>query len=200
MNKNKKIVFGLGTGRCGTMSLSELLSHQKNSIISHELGGLPWLSWKKDKNKFTFFMNKVLDRRCSFVGDVSFYSLPYWKEILNLGLETKFVIIKRDKKETIDSYMKKTINQNPFMSHDGTVWRHYEWDHCYPKMLSENKERAISMYYDYYYEMCKEIPNELAYWIDTKDLNNKEASLDLLNWCGFEKPEFMIMKKNKGKK
>ena len=61
MKKNKKIIFGLGTGRCGTMSLSKLLSHQKNSIISHELGGLPWLSWKKDKNfKFSATRKKIL--------------------------------------------------------------------------------------------------------------------------------------------
>jgi len=39
----RKLIIGLGTGRCGTMSLSKLLSMQENTIVSHETGTpLPW--------------------------------------------------------------------------------------------------------------------------------------------------------------
>ena len=32
----KQLIIGLGTGRCGTVSLSELLTSQKNTTVSHE--------------------------------------------------------------------------------------------------------------------------------------------------------------------
>ena len=34
---NKKVILGIGTGRCGTVSLSHLLNKQKDSRFSHEL-------------------------------------------------------------------------------------------------------------------------------------------------------------------
>lgn len=200
MNKDKKIIFGLGTGRCGTMSLSRLLSYQENSIVSHELGGLPWLSWEKQEGLFKTFIGNIFNRQSRFIGDVSFYSLPYWKNIVNLDPKSKFIIIKRDKDETVKSYMKKTNGRNHWIQHDGSKWRKDVWDKCYPKFETENKEEALELYYEHYYKMCEQIPNELTYWIDTEDLNNKEKCLEMLKWCGFEEPKYAIMKKNEGKK
>jgi len=196
----KKIIFGLGTGRCGTMSLANLLNFQEDCLMTHELGGLPWLSWKVNEREFQYFFKKVLNRKELFVGDVSLYSLPYWKNILKFNSESKFVIIKRDKNETISSYMKKTSGQNPFMEHDGSRWKHYEWDRCYPKMNCANKETAISLYYDYYYELCKEIPKDKAFWISTSDLNVEDKCFEMLKFCGFQNPRFKIFKKNEGDK
>ena len=40
----KKIIFGLGTGRCGTVSLSHLLNEQSNAYFTHERPFLmPWV-------------------------------------------------------------------------------------------------------------------------------------------------------------
>lgn len=195
----RKIIFGLGTGRCGTMSLASLLNSQKNSRFTHELGGLPWLSWKRDIGRFTQFSTKILDSGERFIGDVSFYSLPYWKDIDSLGYEAKFIILKRDKKETIASYTKKTIGQNPFMKHDGVKWKHYEWDKCYPKMNAKDKEEAISLYYEHYYELCMQIPEDKRFLIKTEELNDEAKSLDMLRWCGFVDPFFVAFKKNRGK-
>jgi hypothetical protein len=196
MKNNKKIIFGLGTGRCGTMSLSYLLNHQKNSSFSHELGGHALLPWKRDISQFKPFFGNILRRNADFVGDVSFYSLPYWEDILDFDSESKFVILKRNKQQTIESYIKKTKGQNPLMNHDGKKWVHYEWDKCYPKMEAKNKLEAISMYYDFYYEKCLEIPQESCHWIKTNDLNNPKKVIDLLKWCGFQDPEFVKFKKN----
>jgi hypothetical protein len=44
----KNTIIGLGTGRCGSMSLTNLLSFQGNCLVSHEIGGRPWLPWKRD--------------------------------------------------------------------------------------------------------------------------------------------------------
>jgi hypothetical protein len=196
----KKVIFGLGTGRCGTMSLANLLNFQEDCLMTHELGGLPWLPWEISEKDFQYFFTRVLNRRQTFVGDVSLYSLPYWRKILEYNPESKFIIIKRDKSATIESYIKKTEGQNPFMKHDGTKWRHYEWDRCYPKMNCKSKEEAISLYYDYYYDLCLKIPEDSAFWISTNDLNNENRCLEMLEFCGFDAPRFKIFKKNEGGK
>ena len=195
----KKIIFGLGTGRCGTMSLANLLNLQENSVFTHELGGLPWLPWKKDNGRFEAFSSRIVNRNSDFVGDVSFYSLPYWREIESLGFETKFIILKRNKKDTVKSYMNKTNGENPFMDHDGTIWRHYEWDKCYPKMKACFKEEAVALYYDYYYDLCEQIPQDKCFWINTEDLNQEDNCKQVLKWCGFKNPKFIIFKKNESK-
>jgi hypothetical protein len=37
-----RLVIGCGTGRCGTMSLANLLDSQDNAWVTHELMQLPW--------------------------------------------------------------------------------------------------------------------------------------------------------------
>lgn len=194
----KNIIFGLGTGRCGTMSLANLLNFQEDCLMTHELGGLPWLPWEVNERDFQYFFTRVLNRKETFVGDVSLYSLPYYKNILAHNSESKFIIIKRDKNETISSYMKKTKGQNPFMNHDGTKWNHYEWNKCYPKMNCTNKEDAISLYYDRYYELCQQLPQDKCFWLATPELNDENRCLEMLRFCEFDAPRFKIFKKNEG--
>lgn len=43
-----QIVFGLGTGRCGTKSLARLLNHQKRAQVFHEIHG-PNLAWQQSE-------------------------------------------------------------------------------------------------------------------------------------------------------
>ena len=192
----KKIIFGLGTGRCGTMSLSNLLSYQDDCLISHELGGLPWLTWSPSTS-LEPFLDKINTRSESFVGDVSFYSLPYASVLMSRYSDVKFVILKRDKEETIKSYIKKTQGRNHWMPHNGSKWRLDIWDRCYPKFDVKTKEEALSCYYDHYYDLCQQLPQDKCFWLNTEDLNSREKSIKMLEFCGFRNPKFNIYKKNK---
>ena len=111
--------------------------------------------------------------------------------------DIRFVILKRDKKETIKSYMKKTQGRNHWMVHDGSVWSLDIWDRCYPKFDTKTKEEALSRYYDHYYELCQQLPQNKCFWLNTEDLNNKEKSEQMLKFCGFSNPKFNIFLKNK---
>ena len=194
----KTLIIGLGTGRCGSMSLSKLLNLQKESKITHELEQLSRLPWEFDRARFYQYVNFLLARDESFVGDISFYLLPYVDEIRNLFPEVKFIILQRNKKETIDSYLKKTNGRNHWMHHNGGTWSiDLVWDSCYPKFAVDTKEQALSMYYDSYYNSCRKI--ESCFWIKTEDLNNEQRCLEMLEFCGFEEPIWEKSHKNKGK-
>ncbi len=126
---NKQWIFGLGTGRCGSMSLANLLSFQKDCLISHELGGRPMLSWDGNGD-LSKFLKTINSRRDRVIGDVSFYLLPYANKLLGNLTDVKFIILKRDKKATIDSYLKKSEGRNHWIDHNNTKWRSKVWDRC----------------------------------------------------------------------
>ena len=194
---NKKYVFGLGTGRCGTVSLSNLLNFQQHSNITHEFGA-PFIPWKVDNRKINMLIENIKNRDCILSGDVSFYLLPYANVILEALPNAKFIIIQRDKQETIDSYIKKTKGYNQFNSHDGSRWQFTPWDQCYPNMEGKTKEESVSKYYDLYYRECRKIEQDICFWINTKDLNNKNKMFELLDWLEIDDKKYDIFNMNKG--
>ena len=196
---SKRLIFGLGTGRCGTMSLANLLNYQDDCNVSHELNGSPWLSWEPSTNDLDIFVNKIMNRRESIVGDVSFYSLPYANILMDRYDDVRFVILKRNKEETIKSYMKKTEGRHHWLNHDGSVWQLDHWDRCYPKFDIENRKSAIIEYYDLYYRLCEELPQDKCFWLKTPELNDVGKCLEMLEFCGIEKPRFKMFKKNRGR-
>lgn len=189
---NKNVIIGLGTGRCGTVSLSKLLNAQKNSYFSHEWGGAH--AWNSYFNKFSSYIDHM---QYEFCGDVAFYNLPYVSSILELYPNAKFIILKRDKNETIKSYMNKTKETNHWEFHDGKKFKYCDWDHCYPKFEARDKSEAIGMYWEYYYKECSKINPKNCFYISTDELNDEKKCLELLNWCGFTKPIYRLSHFNK---
>jgi len=197
---DKQTIFGLGTGRCGTTTLSQMLTHQKSSNVSHELGGaIPFLPWKKHRPSLINFLHRIIKRKEVYVGDISFYLLPYISDIIDIFPNSKFIVLKRDKQETISSYIKKTEGRNHWMNHDGRKWNLDVWDRCYPKYNVDNKFDAISNYYDEYYETCDKIKNDNFFFLNTEDLNNKSRSFEVFEFCGYKEYEFLKIRANKNK-
>jgi len=161
----KKFIFGLGTGRCGTVSLSTLLDSQPDSLILHEgrpldrsakAVRLPHLPWEPDRKLLQRKLADYRSRPYSVVGDVAFYYLPYVHHIQRLHPDAYFVCMKRDKDETVRSYLKKTARRNHWIEHDGSEWiKDPRWDPCYPKYDLENKVAAIGRYWDDYYAISE---------------------------------------------
>ena len=106
---NRNIIFGLGTGRCGTVSLSRILNWQEESNFTHEMPSNK-IPWKKDEEKFGHYLSIIKSRRHRFVGDVASYYLPYCESIFeNKG---KVIILKRERQEVIESFQRKAPSLN----------------------------------------------------------------------------------------
>lgn len=164
-SQTNSIVIGLGTGRCGTVSLSKFLSAQAHCAVTHEGGGPPpakeWvMPWEPDAQKMHRFIDTVIaprfDHDVVISGDVASYYLPYVDALLRDfdQCDIKFVCLKRDRTETVKSFAKWTEanNQNHWMAHDGDHWKlNPTWDAAYPTYDSESKEQALGRYWDDYY-------------------------------------------------
>lgn len=131
------IIIGLGSGRSGTLSLTELLNVQPDTICFHELNAScvrfsgtprPILNTINefggivdggDPSMLTvdFTLSDLTVRTYDSlrsmspvrrIGDVSFYYLSYVEEIAEQREDVRFICLKRDRSATIKSWSRKS--------------------------------------------------------------------------------------------
>lgn len=149
------LAIGLGTGRCGTSSLSRALSEACGREISHERR--PLLAWDAGRSEVFAHLDRLGDGG-PFFGDVAFYYLPHVETILawgeSRGVRVRLVCLQRDREATVESYRRKVrpYRANHWMNHDGRRWRRSPaWDPCYPKLdHCRGLGEAIGAYWDLY--------------------------------------------------
>lgn len=197
------VILGIGTGRCGTVSLARLLDAQPGVICTHEdQPYLPWhFNWENEADWEAFHIHVARFRqkqsKAKMVGDVAFYWLPYLHEMLSSFPGLKVICLKRDRDETIASYMKKTRGRNHWMPHDGSQWRlDPTWDPCYPKYPdAQTKEEAIGRYWDDYYRTAERWaqhwPDQVRIF-DMDVLNSEEGQDQIFDFLGLKEHVHML--------
>ena len=190
INEPEKIVYGIGTGRCGTESLASLLKKQKLSKITHERYRW-WLGWEHSESHVdTMLVREIkeLDKDFVLYGDVAFAWLPYIPYIWRLKPEAKVVCLKRKKEDTVKSWLKTPYNH--WQVHDGTKYPYGYWSRAFPKFdPSSNREKAVENYWNMYYERAEvlQFTNPYNFRIfDLNVLNSLEGQKSLLNFVGIE--------------
>lgn len=198
-----KIVLGLGTGRCGTVSLSNLLDLQKNTTCKHEPVGHRATFKVTNKSKNIVLEELKSRRRDKIIGAVALNYLYYLKPIVEIYKDVHVISIFRDKESVVKSYLKKmrqnNRNANHWMKHDGKKWTLDKWDKCYPKFNVKSIEEAIEKYYDYYYKTLDDLANRLKvsyHKLQTNELNDPKAVKLLLHKIGYKNPTYKKIKKN----
>jgi len=208
----KKVIFGLGSGRCGTASLAYLLNDQKDAFIGHEMPPvLPWDTSDLTGLQFRWDQMQHQSHLYSMVGDVGIYYLPYIPTLIrshdsipfiNQNYVIKFIILQRDRKEVINSFMKKFIrqNNNPLQTEKapGTVVD--EWDECFPKYDGVTLRDAVGMFYDDYYKESERLSllhPDIVSIFPVDNLNTEEGVLQILDFVGVDDPRILVsIKKN----
>lgn len=190
------LVFGLGTGRSGSTTLTHLLMQQKGVYAAHE--HRPLLPWEGGEQTVRWHMTRMLllARRYSVVADVSHWWLPYVEEIEKLAPAARFVGLRRDKAETVASFLKikgggRPGSINHWMEHDGVAFRRNPWDVCYPSYAASSVEEAIGLYWDGYYRLFEEKaaarPDRMRLF-DISELATETGREGILRFCGVPDP------------
>lgn len=174
------IIIGLGTGRCGTLSLSKILTLQ-GCTVTHEIRPLP--KWDLSN------LDQIIDRikkydinDNEYCGDVCSGYLNYVEAIYEtLGNKVRFICLERDKKQNIESWIKKTKNKN-YWSKRGS---RDVWSHMFPKYDSKDKEECLNMYWEEYHKKTNDLEEKISVFkkIKTEQLNDKSSILDILKFC-----------------
>lgn len=178
-------VFGLGTGRCGTFSLARLLDIQKGAYVTHEHGPcLPWLlNEARVKRKINDIKSRI-DKGHIIVGDVALFNLKSAEMLLDTFPAIRFVILKRDKIQTIKSWQVKWRNKyNRFR------YKKSKWELCFP-YYNLPLYSALTRYYDEYYNETLRLMETYPYnfkYFDINCLNNFEGVKSIFDFCGISK-------------
>lgn len=151
-------------------------------------------------------------QQVNLIGDIAYYYLSYVDDLLQIAPECVFVCIRRDREQTISSWLKKSaikrwpslwladrlkswLTRTPFYTeynywqvHDGSRWKQDPvWDSCFPKFEAASKKEAIGMYWDYYYLEAEKLqqrhPDRFRVF-DVTELSNPEGQKRILLFIG----------------
>jgi hypothetical protein len=168
------IVFGLGTGRCGTQGLVNVFNTLvKEEIISGEVtmhregSKIPWEKSyappPQAADLLSDLMFSEIEDSKGIYGDVASYHLPYVPYYMDYyaNSNVRFIALQRDREETIDSYMHWTPDTNSWMDHDNSLWSPWHWDKSYPSYnYASSKREALGLFYEDYYSRCEMYSND----------------------------------------
>jgi len=191
------LIIGLGTGRCGTQSLSRFLSNQPGMIVLHEgtIDGHDHpFRWQDDHDRVRSWVEGLpgLLGHPAYCGDVGMYFLPYCEFLIALDPGIRFVCLERDRAEVIESFVRHTPGRHPWMHHDGSHWRiDPVWDAVYPKFDEPDKCRAVGLYWDLYHAEVSRLvechPDKVRRF-PTDSLNSREGRTAILDFVGYRGP------------
>jgi len=192
---NKQLIISIGTGRCGSVSLSKFLSAQDNVSVLHE-GRLDsqkirkLIKWENDEGNLFEWLEFLLSLDGhKFVGDTGMYYLPYIERIIDKYPEVKIIVMERNKEEVVKSYIKKTKGRNHWFNHDGKEWeKDDKWDPCYPKYDVSNKQEALENYWEDYKNQTDNLilkfPEKIKKWT-IQALNTTSGKNEILNFLNY---------------
>lgn len=181
------LIIGLGTGRCGTLSLATLLDRQPAAHVTHER----WhrhTAWTGSLAVVDQAIGQMLSENTTLTGDVAHYYLPYVPHIARRVPQARFVCLERNREEVIESFLHKIGRGHRWLEHDGSHWQTDPvWDKCFPKYPITDRRRAIARYWDEYAEharhLAETLPDRFRIF-PTETLNTESGQQTLLAFAG----------------
>jgi len=198
-----KMIFGCGTGRCGTWTLSKILAAQPDVASKHEGVPLPWVT---DKNIFWERLGGLLINIDSpIIASVSYVWINYIGLIMGNIKDPKCICLKRPKNEVVESFM----NHSPFNNHwtdPGSL--HWDPNHDVDTNLSYQwpaydlpKKEAIGAYWDEYYAhadyLADRYPDNFVVVELDYALNIRSGQQQMLSFVGIKEKSQVVLLNHK---
>jgi len=131
-----QVVLGLGTGRCGSTSLTALLASVEESCCTHE--NPPLIFWTPQQEQVQFHMKRlaILADYFSLVCDVSHWWLNVLDSFFTNFPAGKIIGLIRDVDECVESFMTTRghgwESWNHWVPYGNGIWIAHLWDPTYP--------------------------------------------------------------------
>lgn len=149
-----RVMFGLGTGRCGTATLAALIQLQAGGSGGHERLGhrVAWSGGEREIDVVSRMLEDELAAGARLVGEVGFYYLPYLTRLRARFPAARFIVLQRERAATIASFLDKTVDKSNHWAPTPRFARHARWSRCFPTYPAGlDKAKAIGRYWDEYY-------------------------------------------------
>lgn len=131
-----RLVLGLGSGRCGSTSLTALMATVDGSLSTHE--NPPMIFWEHEEEQVAFHVRRftLLRRYFPLVFDASHWWLNVIDELFAIFPDAKGVGLHRDLEGCVQSFMhvkeRGPDTVNHWVSPVNGIWQANNWDPAYP--------------------------------------------------------------------
>ena len=210
MLNGKKLVIGLGPGRCGTTSLAKLLDLQPDVSVGHEMFNSPRLDFSLSYAYHPKLLEKAIQIMSrwpeAILGDVAYYWLHHVTPILeDYKSNTKFICLTRDKEDVVESFFTASGGE-PFkvpinigglnlkikgLAVDGVL---YPASDTSPKTIAILKE-GVGYTWEYYRKeseiLAKEYPDNFKIF-PMEALNKEDTVKEILDFAGFPRDKQIV--------
>ena len=192
--KDKKVILGCGTGRCGTFTLAHIL--RKSGVnMSHEMYGKTKLrlEFKIDKEKFLKLCKYFERLEDKAVGDSDLVYFRYLELFIEKYPDIMIICLKRNKEDTVKSFVKKCEGKNWWFKHGYKKWINDVVNFIrFPKYETEDLEETIGLYWEHYYEEIDRIRKKHyknILMIETEKLSYRETQTQIYDFCDISKTD-----------
>ena len=130
------LVLGLGSGRCGSTSLTGSFARLPECCATHE--NPPLVHWPPEPQQIRFHIKRfrLLLDRFRLVFDSAHWWLNATDELIDAFGGIQFIGLMRDPETCARSFLNmKGVGRgsiNHWVDHDGSFWRPARWDRLYP--------------------------------------------------------------------
>lgn len=183
--EDKRLIIGLGTGRCGTHTLTGLLDQQPGTVALHQ--PKPCLPWHPDYGWYRGVVDLIDSIDAPVVALVSWFYLNYVPVLLR-DYDVRFVCMQRDRDLTVGSILRLTPQFDNWSNQPVTASVSPEYRDLFPKYDTSDKREALEHYWDEYYDIAGRFqaahPDHLRIF-PTEQFNDEGGVRDLLTFAGY---------------
>ena len=193
---DNRLLLVVGSGRCGLLSLVNVLSRQPAAKVSlEEPPLLPWKGADRGRVLRERFARWRRTRGDGVLGDAASFYLPYLQDALTAEPDLRVVGLKRPREECVASFTRFLDEYNAFPTNHwaeepAVGWYHDPlWTRCFPQYDTANREEGIRRYWDDYYqtlgELAEKHPHNIRVFDMAEALNSEAGQRAVLDFAGF---------------
>ena len=154
----------MGAGQCGLSMLSQILSRQPSTRVTHAQP--PLLPWKKQPHAPGIcerLQRMAASGQEERIGDVASFYLPYVEEAIEAVPDIRIICLYRPREEIVAAFCRELdrssqLRVNHWAKEPVPGWYHDPfWTRCYPQYDTHDREEGIGHYWDEYYTTAEKL-------------------------------------------
>ncbi len=208
-DKSLYLTFGCTLSNKASKKLYSLLNSQNNSVYANNFKLIPYtdLSDNNYRNRqavedaINFNVRNISmtqDNQHKYVGDVGFFYLPYYNNLLVVHHTFKMIYITDDYDNIKKDWLELSKEYNFWTDHNSKYWNgdkpHPKFDNLFPK-YDLPKRQALEAYHKFYDDKAQEFkklfPNHIII-ADKSILDTEEGQRQILEFIGYKQEEMII--------
>ena len=170
--------LGVGTGRCGTMSLARILDRAQHSVVTHERYHPLWYGAPNQPEVQAAKEWFSSGPRDELRGDVSSFWMPHVIEMQEAFPDLRVICLHRRMQGVVDSFLRWCGGLSNLRPCDMAVRTKHPVHRLYIHLFPTIDAPSARMAWEVYWHLCEKMIGEMAmplYHIAVDQLNDDDA-------------------------